>query len=159
MKAIVKSQVERLKSGEVVFCPSCKKNKPLNDFKDSSLVSGVGRKCLDCKTSPTKQKQKKTKTSSPRKTWKGQTCRVCLTPLIQGENWAESRVKRYDYICSSCKGKKKTKTKKNTLTKSPQTTPDCPKCGSKLVKRYSKRYSKYFWGCSKFPACRGARNI
>ena len=39
--------------------------------------------------------------------------------------------------------------------------PACPKCGSSMVERTAKSGSnagKAFWGCSRFPACRGVRN-
>jgi DNA-binding helix-hairpin-helix protein with protein kinase domain len=38
----------------------------------------------------------------------------------------------------------------------------CPRCGSKMVKRLAKRgrnAGSYFWGCSRYPTCRGTRNI
>jgi DNA-binding helix-hairpin-helix protein with protein kinase domain len=38
----------------------------------------------------------------------------------------------------------------------------CPRCGSKMVKRLAKRGRNaggYFWGCSRYPTCRGTRNI
>jgi len=34
-------------------CPRCGDIKQLNDFKDSSLKTGIGRFCLDCKLIPT----------------------------------------------------------------------------------------------------------
>ena len=37
----------------------------------------------------------------------------------------------------------------------------CPRCGSSMVKRLAKRgrnAGSYFWGCSRFPACKGTRN-
>jgi restriction system protein len=40
--------------------------------------------------------------------------------------------------------------------------PDCPKCGASMVARQSKRgahVGKRFWGCAKFPACRGVLNM
>lgn len=39
---------------------------------------------------------------------------------------------------------------------------DCPVCKSAMIKRTArkgKNAGKQFWGCSKFPACRGTRNI
>ena len=36
--------------------------------------------------------------------------------------------------------------------------PDCPRCSSQMVRRKAKRgenAGKAFWGCTKFPACRG----
>lgn len=46
----------------------------------------------------------------------------------------------------------------------PQQLPEpfCPKCGSKMVKRTAKKGSRageQFWGCSKFPSCRGTLPI
>lgn len=39
-------------------------------------------------------------------------------------------------------------------------TPTCPKCGGVMVRRVARKGSNAgneFWGCSKFPACRGVR--
>ena len=38
-----------------------------------------------------------------------------------------------------------------------QDTPVCPSCGSPMKKRQGPRGP--FWGCSKYPQCRGTRNI
>lgn len=40
--------------------------------------------------------------------------------------------------------------------------PTCPQCGSSMVRRTAKRGANAggsFWGCSKYPACRGVRDI
>jgi hypothetical protein len=34
----------------------------------------------------------------------------------------------------------------------------CPRCGASTIKRVNGRTQKHFWGCSKFPLCRGNRN-
>ncbi len=42
------------------------------------------------------------------------------------------------------------------------TPPDCPNCGASMVKRVAKQGShagKAFWGCSRFPKCRGTRAL
>lgn len=36
-------------------------------------------------------------------------------------------------------------------------TPDCPDCHGPMVSRKSAR--GVFWGCAKFPTCRGTRNV
>lgn len=44
----------------------------------------------------------------------------------------------------------------------PVSQPTCPKCGSDMVKRVAKsgnRQEQSFWGCGKFPKCRGIVNI
>lgn len=38
----------------------------------------------------------------------------------------------------------------------------CPRCGNNMVKRLAKRgrnAGSYFWGCSRYPTCKGTRNI
>lgn len=38
-----------------------------------------------------------------------------------------------------------------------QATPECPSCGTAMVKRANRRTHDTFWGCPKYPACRGTR--
>lgn len=45
-----------MRSGAAKVCPQCGEIKPLSDFKDSSLVTGIGRFCLTCKTIPSYRK-------------------------------------------------------------------------------------------------------
>lgn len=35
--------------------------------------------------------------------------------------------------------------------------PACPKCGLEMVRRINRRNGNQFWGCSRFPSCRGTR--
>jgi restriction system protein len=65
--------------------------------------------------------------------------------------------------------------KQSIATKSPQPAappiasvsrseiaPACPQCGSSMVKRTARKGNNAgaeFWGCSKFPACRGVRQL
>ena len=44
-----------------------------------------------------------------------------------------------------------------TYTTTVASTPTCPSCGSSMRRR-SGRYGK-FWGCSRYPTCKGTRNI
>ena len=52
-----------------------------------------------------------------------------------------------------------------TTTTRPTTassTPSCPRCGSGMVWRLARRgryAGKHFWGCSRYPKCRGIRNV
>lgn len=41
--------IEGLSDGDMKECPKCKEIKKLDDFKDSSLISGMGRICKACK--------------------------------------------------------------------------------------------------------------
>jgi|SRR6185437_9432135 len=36
-------------------------------------------------------------------------------------------------------------------------TPECPSCGTLMVKRTNRRSHEAFWGCPKYPRCRGTR--
>lgn len=36
-------------------------------------------------------------------------------------------------------------------------TPECPKCGSAMLRRENRRTRESFWGCPNYPACRGTR--
>ena len=44
-------------------------------------------------------------------------------------------------------------------TESPPTAITCPDCGWAMVKRRNRRTGEAFFGCSRFPACRGTRRI
>lgn len=35
----------------------------------------------------------------------------------------------------------------------------CPECGVQMVRRQRKRDHEAFWGCARFPHCRGRRRI
>jgi ssDNA-binding Zn-finger/Zn-ribbon topoisomerase 1/very-short-patch-repair endonuclease len=70
----------------------------------------------------------------------------------------------YGRICNKCKETKKSEIRPATgVTKKPKAPSQtyvagrtlCPKCGSRMVLR-SGRYGT-FWGCSRFPYCRGTR--
>lgn len=37
------------------------------------------------------------------------------------------------------------------------TNPDCPTCGAPMTKRTNRRSHDTFWGCTKYPDCRGTR--
>jgi len=95
--------VDRLQNGHMKDCPKCKELKNLDDFRDSSLITGYGRFCRSCKG------------------------------LV---SFKESKVST---------------TVKDTDTK----TKSCPKCASRMVLRNG-RYGP-FYGCSKYPYCRGTR--
>lgn len=39
-----------------------------------------------------------------------------------------------------------------------EAAPGCPRCGAAMVRRTNRRDGSSFWGCSRFPSCRGARS-
>lgn len=105
LNELVKSQIYLVNSGELIYCPNCKENKPNFDFFDPNLISGIGRNCMQCKGKPTKKRKKKRASTKTKKLWTDKSCRVCTRHLVEGENWSPSRVKRNDYICGSCRSR------------------------------------------------------
>ncbi|MFC5583280.1 restriction endonuclease [Rhodanobacter terrae] len=39
----------------------------------------------------------------------------------------------------------------------PSSNPICPKCGADMIQRSNRQTKDHFWGCTKYPACRGTR--
>lgn len=39
------------------------------------------------------------------------------------------------------------------------TSPECPSCSGPMVLRQNRRQGNSFWGCQRFPACRGTRDV
>ncbi len=95
--------IEGLQNGDMKECPKCKDVKSINDFKDSSLITGYGRFCRDCKG---KRVYSSSTANKP-------------APVL--------------------------------------TDKDCPRCSSQMILRTGK-YGK-FYGCSRFPYCRGTRKV
>lgn len=90
--------IEHLHNGEMKECPKCKELRSKDDFRDSSLVTGYGRFCRQCKGV-------------------GRPAAPKPAPVLSDLN--------------------------------------CPRCGSKMILRNGRRGQ--FYGCSKFPYCRGTR--
>ncbi len=90
--------IEHLHNGEMKECPKCKELRSKEDFRDSSLVTGYGRFCRQCKGV-------------------GRPAAPKPAPVLSDLN--------------------------------------CPRCGSKMILRNGRRGQ--FYGCSKFPYCRGTR--
>jgi len=95
--------IDNLQNGAEKECPKCGKIKPLNDFKDDSLITGYGRFCNSCKN------------------------------------------------ISNTKNRKFYKEEKRNMDQT------CPLCDSKMILRRG-RYGQ-FYGCSKYPYCRGTRRV
>lgn len=54
------------------------------------------------------------------------------------------------------------KEREEKLEELKRNSPSCPKCGSYMVKKLARKgkYSgREFWGCSRYPACKGIINI
>lgn len=41
----------------------------------------------------------------------------------------------------------------------PEIASRCPVCGARLVARVNRRTSETFLGCTRYPECRGSRNL
>jgi len=97
----IKQRVKGLENGQKKWCPWCDKIRDIEDFKDSSLINGYGRKCVYCKG-------------------------------LKNENGTKSKSRQEISQAFTC-----------------------PECGARMVIREGP-YGK-FYGCSKFPYCRGTR--
>jgi len=91
--------IEGLRANEMKECPKCKKVRDIDEFRDSSLVTGIGR------------------------------------------------------ICNACKGLRKEPSQKHAGPAAQPSKITCPKCGANMVLRRGK-YGQ-FYGCSRFPRCKG----
>lgn len=69
--------------------------------------------------------------------------------------------KPYKYKTSTSPTYTPTRTRTTSTSPSSSSVPTCPQCGSRMVRRLAKRgrnSGNYFWGCSRFPQCRGTRS-
>lgn len=105
---VVRRLVASQEDGSVKQCPKCAKLLPLSSFEDSSLISGIGRVCNDCKG------LKRSRRTAARAS-------------------------------------------KGSATRKKASEGSCPTCGSRMVRRTG-RYGP-FYGCSRYPRCRGTRQI
>ena len=56
----ITSQVQDLNNGRKKECPKCKRILDIEEFKDSNLVSGIGKICKECKSTNSLHKHKST---------------------------------------------------------------------------------------------------
>lgn len=69
-----------------------------------------------------------------------------------------SLISGYGRFCASCKGAKRQERAQAVASRPAPTLSDvtCPRCNSRMILRNSRRGK--FYGCSRFPYCRGTRN-
>lgn len=157
---------EDISSKKIKKCIKCGQFKSHEYFIDNSLKSKISKICSGCRpkrnTKKTNYKRRATTSNSDGT----KTCRVCNASLVIGQNWTQSRKEKWDYICRYCNSSsptKRKKTKKVNATSSRKTMriqyTNCPKCGSSLVLRTNRKTGETFYGCSKFPVCRGTRQV
>jgi len=86
----IHNTIEGIQNGDMKECPKCKSVKPIEQFKDDSLITGYGRFCIDCKNIAGTSKQKYKK------------CPKCGSPMIlrKGRYGKFYGCSRYPY----CKG-------------------------------------------------------
>lgn len=82
--AIIRGQALGLFNGDLKECKNCGRVIPVQEFKDSSLSSGIGRVCKDCKNTP-KPMTIRTKKSKPasKQTATGMSCPRCNKRLMR----------------------------------------------------------------------------
>ncbi|MCS5596724.1 MAG: AAA domain-containing protein [Alphaproteobacteria bacterium] len=105
-------KAKKLSTGDAKECPKCGEIKPLVDFRDENLISGMGRNCMGCKEVPHQA-------TSPTNTRNS-----LMTPELEKLE-----------------------------------APNCPRCNNKMTMRFRRKDGNAFWGCKKFPYCKGTKNI
>ena len=90
--------IENLQSGDIKECPKCKEVRTIDEFKDSSLSSGMGRFCMSCKGVTVSSVNKSAKTSN------SGSCPKCGARMVRrsGRYGSFMGCSRYPY----CKGTK-----------------------------------------------------
>jgi hypothetical protein len=90
--------IENLQSGDMKECPKCKEVRTIDEFKDSSLSSGMGRFCRSCKGVTVSSVHKSAKTSN------SGSCPKCGARMVRrsGRYGSFMGCSRYPY----CKGTK-----------------------------------------------------
>ena len=93
--------IENLQSGDMKECPKCKEVRTIEEFKDASLSSGMGRFCRSCKGVTVSAVRKQSRSSSAKS---GGACPACGAKLVRrsGRYGSFYGCSRYPY----CKGKK-----------------------------------------------------
>jgi hypothetical protein len=75
--------IEGLQNGELKECPKCKQLRPLGDFQNRSLASGVSRFCIGCKPKDASHHRAVKATSSPATTEIGtRNCPSCGARMV-----------------------------------------------------------------------------
>lgn len=140
----IHEQIEDLKNGNAKECPKCKEIRDAEDFKDNSLTTGYGRFCRYCKGRHSRRASR----------LKEHLCKICSS--CQNEVKIDVETNK---ILSNCScGKYRRGVIDGSSESTIQADTDlrvCPKCGSKMILRNG-RHGK-FYGCLRFPYCRGTR--
>ncbi|WP_410525869.1 topoisomerase DNA-binding C4 zinc finger domain-containing protein [Rickettsia endosymbiont of Orchestes rusci] len=70
------------------------------------------------------------------------------------DNFRDEKLRTgYGRFCNKCKGRKESKLREPALT-----NVKCPRCNSAMIVRKRKWDKNKFYGCSRFPLCRGTRS-
>lgn len=90
----IHTTIEDIQSGDLKECPKCKQLRGVEDFKDSSLVRGIGRICKHCKVL--------SNSSNSGRSASGASCPKCASKMVRrsGKYGSFYGCSRYPY----CKG-------------------------------------------------------
>jgi hypothetical protein len=80
--AIIRGQAMGLFTGDLKECKNCGRIIPIDEFKDSTLISGMGRVCRDCKNKPKTMPTKKAKDKGTDENETQDTCPRCGKKLL-----------------------------------------------------------------------------
>jgi len=141
----IQESARGLAEGTSKQCPICEIVKPLEAFRDIKLASGFGRHCLKCKTSP-KLIPHSTKIVTD------------VFPAARPEK-GPSFFNRF--LWGNKNGNPSAQVRTSVAVKPTVQSSEtkCPRCHGQMILRERRSDGSKFFGCSRFPRCRGVRNL
>ena len=128
--------ISNLQNGDMKQCPKCKNVRTIDEFRDSTRISGQGRFCRECKHLGSNDYHSSIFNNSKNETKVVcEGCGIAKPDAMFRDEFGFLSNK----LCIDCRDGQKL----------------CPLCNSNMVLRNG-RYGKFF-GCSKFPYCKGTR--
>ncbi len=143
----IQSNIKGLNEGDMKECPNCCEVKTIHAFKDLTLKSGIGTVCVQCKILGRSKKRPHRLNTVER------LCQKCGETLPIKEFKDNTLKSGYSVHCKKCRSKQ-VKTNLGTA----QSGIRCPSCGSAMVLRARRRDGNKFYGCSRFPRCKGTKH-
>lgn len=78
---------------------------------------------------------------------------------LQGQALENNRAVRRQHLQNLEKNAAAKNIAQSSGPSDPVSQASCPKCGGDMVKRANRKTGDSFWGCAKFPKCRGIRKV
>lgn len=137
------ARLKRLSERNLLRCPDCGNIVKVRMGKKIGTYFCHIRNCkCTSQNSNPKTEENAVKKEKPKEFQQSKVCPIC------NKSYLIQYVKSRGYI-AKCGCQKET----------PINPPICPTCGAKMFLRKNTSNNKVFWGCSKYPVCRGTREF